>query len=614
MLLPDFIGNARQLGYKRRWIGMILGLQLCAVLFEGAGISMVLPILEHIKAGGDTAKLAEGSQLWQWLSVIAASLSVPLNLVTLMLGAFIAILVRQVFLLARDVANNWVRVETIRRLRNQGFHNFIHAALDYHDRLQAGAFVNEMTTELQSAVSAITSGITFMGSLILSTGYIVIVFLLSPSLTMVAVVVLLSVAMLLVKVMVRIRTIGIQVTEANQQLSRFLVERLQAVHLVRLSGVEAAEEASLKARTQEQRDRIFDQGCLLALLGVLIEPIVLAVAFVLLYVAVTSLQLPFETVILFFFILLRLVPQMKEGLVQRQAYLGLLASIEVISKRLTELSAMREPDGGTRLLEKLDQGISFKNISFRYGSAVAGHSPAAALENVTLEIPAGTMTALVGPSGAGKSTLVDLIPRLRVPQSGAILFDGVPQEEFSSASLRHAIAYAPQSPQIFDVSPTEHIRYGRADATGQEIEEAARIAQADEFIRRLANGYDTPLGEGAGRLSGGQRQRLDLARALVRRAPVLVLDEPTSNLDADAEALFREALHHIRVETDITIIIIGHRLSTVRQADKIVVMEAGRISQSGTHESLMKKGGWYARAFAKQHEETPLPALAEGRK
>ena len=220
------------------------------------------------------------------------------------------------------------------------------------------------------------------------------------------------------------------------------------------------------------------------------------------------------------------------------------------------------------------------------------------------------MTALVGPSGAGKSTLIDILPRLRTPQKGEVLFDGVPQSEFSTESLRKAIGFAPQSPQIFNVSPAEHIRYGCPDASMDDIIGAAKGAQADEFIQRLPNGYNTPLGEEAIRLSGGQRQRLDLARALVSQAPVLVLDEPTSNLDADAEGRFRDALEHIRKERQITIIIIGHRLSTIQNADQIVVMQEGRISQVGNHDELISQGGWYARAYDKQKLERPLEAMA----
>ena len=233
-----------------------------------------------------------------------------------------------------------------------------------------------------------------------------------------------------------------------------------------------------------------------------------------------------------------------------------------------------------------------------------------ALDRLSLFIPAQRMTALVGPSGAGKSTLIDLLPRLRAVQSGKILFDGVPQDEFDSASLRRAISFAPQMPQIFNVTIAEHIRYGWPEASMDDVRAAARLAQAADFIEALPDGYQTMLGEGGGHFSGGQRQRIDLARAVVRRAPILILDEPTSNLDADAEAAFREALEKVRRETEITILIIGHRLSTVMSANQIAVLEAGRVTETGSHAELLAAGGWYARAFARQHGRVAIAAAS----
>ena len=194
----------------------------------------------------------------------------------------------------------------------------------------------------------------------------------------------------------------------------------------------------------------------------------------------------------------------------------------------------------------------------------------------------------------------NLIPRLRRPDSGTIQLGGIDIEEFAIDSLRAGISSAPQTPQIFNVSIAEHIRYGKQDATMEEVRRAAELANAVEFIEKLPEGYQTVVGESGVRLSGGQRQRVDLARALVRLAPVLLLDEPTSNQDADSEALFREALLRIRRETEITIIVIAHRLSTVVMADKIAVLQNGHITAEGAHEELLREDGWYANAFRKQ--------------
>ena len=207
------------------------------------------------------------------------------------------------------------------------------------------------------------------------------------------------------------------------------------------------------------------------------------------------------------------------------------------------------------------------------------------------------MTAIVGPSGAGKSTLVDCLPRLRTLASGQILFDGVEQGEFSVVSLRQAISFVSQSPQIFNVSAADHIRYGRPSASDEEVRHAASLAQADDFIEEMDEGFDALLGEGGIRLSGGQKQRLDLARALIRRSPILVLDEPTSNLDPESEAKFLAALETVRKVSPTTIIVIAHKLSTVQLADQIAVMEDGVVTASGTFGEVTAQNSWFRRAY-----------------
>ena len=242
-----------------------------------------------------------------------------------------------------------------------------------------------------------------------------------------------------------------------------------------------------------------------------------------------------------------------------------------------------------------EKGVRLKNVAFSYES-----TDDYALHGVDLFIPAKRCTALVGPSGSGKSTLINLLPRLRVPSSGEIFFDDVPIGQFTLNAVREAISYAPQSPQIFNVSAREHIHYGQPDADQAAIERAARLAGAHDFIMQLPDGYDTTLLEGGGRLSGGQRQRLDLARAILKPAKILILDEPTSNLDADAEIKFREALTRIKTETDLTIIIVGHHFGTLSVADQVAVLQEGKIVDVGSHEDLIKRGGWYANAYRKQ--------------
>jgi ATP-binding cassette subfamily B protein len=232
--------------------------------------------------------------------------------------------------------------------------------------------------------------------------------------------------------------------------------------------------------------------------------------------------------------------------------------------------------------------IEFRDVRFAYG---VGQD---ILKGVSFTAEGGKTTALVGPSGAGKSTVISLIPRFYDPAAGEILIDGQDIAHVTKQSLRNGLAYVSQQPYLFEGSIGDNIRYGRAEATDAEVEEAARLAYAHDFIMAQPQGYDTPVGENGVTLSGGQRQRLSIARALVRKAPILLLDEATSSLDTESEAAVQKALDHAMDGR--TVVVIAHRLSTVVNADKIIVMRDGLVAEEGTHETLAaRRDGLYAR-------------------
>ena len=235
-------------------------------------------------------------------------------------------------------------------------------------------------------------------------------------------------------------------------------------------------------------------------------------------------------------------------------------------------------------ITRLEHGIRFRGVVFHYGREEV-------LRGLDLEIPAGKTVALVGPTGAGKTTVADLLLRFYDPESGAIEFDGVDARKLARKSLREMCAVVTQDPFLFDTSILENIRYGRPEASQAEVVAAAQAANAHDFIEKLPQGYQTPVGELGGQLSGGQRQRITVARAILRDPQILILDEPTSALDAISEQAVQEAIARLMKQR--TVLVIAHRLSTVQSADVIAVLEDGAISMTGTHDELASRGGLY---------------------
>ena len=237
--------------------------------------------------------------------------------------------------------------------------------------------------------------------------------------------------------------------------------------------------------------------------------------------------------------------------------------------------------------------VAYDNVGFAYGDGVA-----AALAGISFTAKAGQTIALVGPSGAGKTTVINLLPRFFEASSGVITIDGQPISDVQIASLRHAISLVSQESVLFDDTIAANIGFGRDGASREDIEAAARDAAADDFIRALPDGYDTIAGAMGNRLSGGERQRIAIARAMLKDAPILLLDEATSALDAQSEQLVQDALD--RLSLGRTTLVVAHRLATIQKADRILVLDKGRIVEVGTHQTLLHNNGLYAHLCALQ--------------
>lgn len=279
-----------------------------------------------------------------------------------------------------------------------------------------------------------------------------------------------------------------------------------------------------------------------------------------------------------------------------------LGAAERVFELIDISSGEPKPVDRVSLPDRIAGGIRFERVGFSYPT----RPDDMVLRDLSLEIEAGKTTALVGRSGSGKSTIVSLIMRFYDPVSGAIFLDGIPLVNLDSKELRRHIAYVPQDPHLFGVTIAENLRYGKEDATLEELEEACRKASILSFVESLPHGFDTQVGERGTQLSGGQRQRLAIARAILRDPAIMILDEATSALDSENEFLVREAIAAVMAER--TCIVIAHRLSTVQRADSVIVIDSGAIVQQGRHDDLCREEGLY-RQIVERQELRPQPSV-----
>lgn len=581
----------------------VLGLKAVATVFEGAGVAMLVPVFEAAGTAGKLSAPSEKTEIWRAVERCFAFLGVEMTFAALLVAVAILLALRQVTTYAHRVYVVASQQRMVQTLRNRIVDDSFAASVEYHDETPTGHVVNDIVTESQRAVAVAFAVYSTLGNLLVTGVYVAGLTLASGWLSVAAFVAAGCLGFSLRGLMRLTRDNSEWLASANRALSTLLVGRLRAVRLLKLTGSERKEAEAIAGAVENARASALMLAKLQARIPLIIEPAGAVMLMLLFYVGIEGMSLPFEVMLVIVLVLARLIPVVQEIAKGFQTFLAGVGSMRFVVQRLAGAQAAAEAwrEVAGPALPILRQGIRFDHVAYRY----PGPGARPALHDISLTVPAGRLTAIVGPSGAGKSTLIDLLPALRQPTEGKILFDGKPIDSFSRSTLRGAIAFVPQSPQLLAERVGDHIRYGRPDASDAAVIEAARLAGAHEFISGMAGGYAAPIGEDGTGLSGGQRQRLDLARALLQKRPILILDEPASNLDAESEEAFRQALSRIRQTTETTIILIAHRFASVVDADQIVVLVDGRVDAAGMHRDLLAGGGWYSRAFCAGETEWP---------
>lgn len=490
-------------------------------------------------------------------------------------------------------------------LRRTLYSHIQRLSLSYHDHKQTGDLISRVTGDIDAIQSFIVSGLldSMINSLTL-VGMLGVMLYLNWRFTLIA----LSVAPFLFLVVFsytrRIKKASREFRKKEGEIVSVMQEVISSIHVVKAFAREDYEQKRLEEESLEGVEIGLKARSLKAKLAPLVELIVAVGTCLVLWFGarlVLTRALSVGSLVLFIWYLGKMYKPMQQLSKMTDAYSKALVGYERIREVLDSHNEIRDLPGARRA-PRFTGAIEFDEVTFSY------ELPMLVLKNVSFKIEPGQVAALVGPTGAGKSTIISLIPRFYDPASGVVKIDGWDVRRFQQKSVRQQISFVLQETVLFHGPIWNNIAYGKPEATRAEILQAAELANAREFIEKLPDGYNTIIGERGVTLSGGQRQRIAIARAIIRNTPILILDEPSSGLDAASEKLVFEALD--RLMEGKTSIVIAHRLATIRRADCIFVVQDGMIVERGRHEELLSNEGLYSQLHAIQFASEELE-LAE---
>ena len=573
--------------YKKRILGITLLAVVCA-FFEAINLGALVPLLQLLNSDSDP-----GGSLWSILKTVFGIFGLELTFVNLISLMGILFVIGQILMyLKKEMqADLWFTFSA--NLKKKVFFGLLRSDIRHYYTCKSGTFIDLINRQSESAscsAQTFTDIVTYFFFILI---YAAMLLYISIPLTAICLVIAGICFLSLNRLIALSKKIGRETVNTNMQMNEYVTERLGLIKLIKIFSSETQEEAKFEKITGDYSSvntRFWMNG---VRIETVFQIIIFILAIVILYLSLLVFDLQLALLLVFIFILIRLTDPLRQLNTKRHEIAGQLASLEKVDAVLNATETHREPQGGSVRFDAIRERIRLEHVSFSYTKEEK------TLNDISFDIRKNEMVAIVGASGAGKSTLVDIIIRLFNPDSGRILIDDTDIRDFDLCEFHRKIGFVSQESYIFNDTVLNNICYGSGTARKEKAAEAARTANAHEFIMQLPQGYDTELGERGVLISGGQKQRIALARALYKDPQILILDEATSALDSEAEKIIQQSIHSIK--NRYTIIAIAHRLSTIENADRIIVIEKGEIAEIGTHAELIQNDGVYAKYYNIQY-------------
>ncbi|MCQ9207781.1 MAG: ABC transporter ATP-binding protein/permease [Omnitrophica bacterium] len=570
-----------------------------SALFDGAQIAPAIPMIDNVFTGKEIAITRPLPAVLNQL-VSAINAMPRLKLLKLIVLSFMGIFIlKGISAFIRQYLMAKVGQLVLRDIRNAIYAKYQNLSLEYYSKSKVGALVSRITHDVGVINNSIAQGLTD----VFYQGFKIVILLsiaifINWRLFLFSIVLFPFISIPIVRIGKALRKISTKTQEKMEEVTSILYEGISGIRIVKIFSMENYEVDKFTNANQGYYKIMMKSAKRIISVSPITEIVGATAAMLVLYIGGKQIiqgELSFGMFTAFMGAMFQCTQPFKRlsniNAVMQQASAAATRIFQILDAPVD----IHDKPGAIDLLE-INKAIRFENVSFKYRG-----EKEEVLKNINLEVPVGTVLAIVGPSGVGKTTLINLIGRFYEATQGQITVDGHDICQLSLKSLRGKMGIVTQEMFLFNDTVRINIAYGNIQASFEAVVQAARAAGADEFIRVLPKGYDTVIGDRGFRLSGGEKQRLAIARALLKNPPILILDEATSQLDSQSEILVQQALD--RLMRGRTVFVIAHRLSTVRNATKIVVLDKGKIAECGTHEELMKKGGLYKQLYQLQFRD-----------